>query len=97
MAGRSRNTQARTAQAFQHEQPAREVGIDHHALSANLHEEAGVADESHAQFAVRGQTRLVGLPAERSYRGMPHQSSELRGALAQRRISKRLLDHPEMP
>ena len=42
-----------TAQALQNKQPAREVGIDHHALPADLHEKAGVTDEGHPEFAIR--------------------------------------------
>ena len=52
------DAQAGTAQALQHEQPAREVGIDDDALAANLHEEAGVADEGDAEFSVGGKSGL---------------------------------------
>ena len=55
------NAQAGTAQAFQHEEPAREIGIDDDVLSADLQEEAGVADEGDAEFAVGDEARLVGL------------------------------------
>ena len=88
------DAQAGAAQAFEHEQPAREIGIDDHALSANLHEEAGVADEGDAEFAVGGEARLVGFAAARSYRRAAHQSSELGGAFTKGRIAKRLFNHP---
>src|SRR5580698_8080450 len=43
------HAQPRTPQPFQYEEPAREVRVDHHALPADLHEEAGVSDERHTQ------------------------------------------------
>src|SRR5437016_5634470 len=52
------HVQAGTAQALEYEKPAREVGIDHNAAPANLHQEAGVADEGDAEFSVGGQTWL---------------------------------------
>ena len=52
-------------------------------------------DESYAQLAIGRQTRRVRLSAERGYRRMPHQAPELRRTLAERGITKRLLDHPE--
>ena len=94
MAGKIGNAQAGTAQAFQHEQPAREVRIDDDALPANLHEEAGVTDEGDAEFSVGDEARLVSLTEARSYRGTAHQTSELSGAFTKGRIAKRLLDHP---
>ena len=44
--------QSRLTQAFQNEQPAREVGIDNDVLSANLQKKAGMSNEGDAQFAV---------------------------------------------
>ena len=85
-----------TPQPLQHKQPAREVRIDHHALPADLHEEAGMANERDPQFAVGDETRFVRLSAQRSHGGMPHQSPELRRTLAEGRIAKRCLDHPEL-
>src|SRR5580658_5638502 len=49
------DAQAWTAQAFQDEKPAREIGVDHDALPADLHEETGVADEGDAEFSVGGE------------------------------------------
>ena len=88
------DAQAWTAQALQHEEPAREVRIDDYAPAANLYEEAGVADESDAQFSVRGKSRLTSLAPARSYRRVAHQTSELRSAFAKGRVAKRLLNHP---
>ncbi len=88
------DAQAGTAQALQHEQPAREVGIDDDALPANLHEEAGVTDEGDAEFAVGSEAGLVGLAVARSNCGAAHQSSELGGAFTKGRIAECLLNHP---
>ena len=52
---------ARLAQPLQHEQPAREVGIDQHILPAHLHEKAGVADEGDAEFAVADISLVCGF------------------------------------
>src|ERR1700689_1854954 len=90
------NSQPRTPQPLQHKKPAREVRVDHHALSAHLHEETGMADEGHTQLAVRGKTRDMGLTAWGIPGGMAHQSPELRGAFAEGPIAKRLLDHPKL-
>jgi len=86
--------QAGTTQAFQYEEPAREVGIDHDALSANLHKEAGVANEGDAEFSVGGEAGRVSLTVARSDGGVAHQTPELGGAFAEGRIAKRLLNHP---
>lgn len=88
------DTQARTTQALQNEQPAREVGIDDDAFAANLDEETGMADECNAEFTVRCQSWLVSLAAAPGHGGVPHQPSKLRGALAKGRIAKRLFNHP---
>jgi hypothetical protein len=88
------DAQARLPQPLQYEQPAREVGIDDHALSANLQEETRVADEGDAEFSVGGEARFVGLAATWSYRGVTHQTSKLGGAFTKGRIAKRLLNHP---
>src|SRR5258706_6127581 len=90
-------SQPRTPQPLQHEKPASEVGIDHHALPGHLHEETGMPDERNPQLAVGSETRFMGLAAKWSYRGMPHQSTELRRPFAKGRIAKRCLDHPMMP
>src|SRR5580658_2989800 len=86
-----------TPQALEHEKPAREVRVNHHALPAQLHKETGMPDESHSQLTVRYQTRLVGLTAQGSYRGMAHQSPKLRRAPAECRIAERCLDHLSRP
>jgi hypothetical protein len=86
----------RTPQPLQHKQPAREVGIDHHALPADLHQKAGMANESDPQFSVGNKTRFVHLAAQRSHGGIAHQSTELGCTLAEGRIAKRCLDHPEL-
>ena len=83
-----------TPQPLQHKEPAREVRIEHHALPAHLHQEAGMSNERDAQFAVRGKTRHMRLPAKRSHGRMPHQAPELRRALAEGPITKRCFDHP---
>ena len=88
------DAQARPAQALQHEEPARKVGIDDHTLAANLHEEAGVANKGDPELSVDGKSRLVSFTAAWSYRRTPHQTSELGGALAKRRIAKCLPNHP---
>src|SRR5580692_11133454 len=94
--GQIGDAQAGTAQAFQHEKPAREVRIDHDALSANLHEKAGVANERDAEFAVAGEAGLVGLNATWSHHGVAYQTTKLGGAFAKGRVAKRLLDHPAL-
>src|SRR6202034_752660 len=66
------DAQAWTAEALQHEEPAREVRIDDYAPAANLYEEAGMADESDAQFSVRGKARHASLATARSYRRVAH-------------------------
>src|ERR1700704_6441210 len=86
--------QARAAQTFQDEEPARKVGINDDTLSANLHEEAGVANEGDPEFSIDSQTRLVSFTTPRRHGGATHQTSELGGAFAKGRIAKRLLDHP---
>src|ERR1700739_1238641 len=92
--GKVCDAQSGTAQAFQNEQPPREVGVDNDVASADLYEETGMPDERDAEFAIGDQAWLVGLATAGSNRGVPHQTSELAGALAKRRIAKRLLDHP---
>ena len=88
------DSQAGPPQALQHKKPARKVGIDDNALPAHLQKETGVADESHAQLAVGDQARLMSLAAAGSHDRVPHQASEVGGALAQGWIAKCLLDHP---
>ena len=63
-----RDAKARTAKPLQYEQPPGKIGIDQHALSSNLYEEAGMTDESDAQFSVSGEARFVSLPRPRSNR-----------------------------
>ena len=46
------NPESRTAQALQHKQPARKIGIDEDVQPANLHEETGVTDEGEPQFSI---------------------------------------------
>ena len=53
-----------------------------------------MADEGDTEFPVRDEQWLVRLPATWSHRGVPHQTSELGGALAKSRIAKSLLNHP---
>ena len=88
------HTNAGTPQSLQHKQPAGKVGIDHHALPADLKKKTGMPDERNSQFALRCQARLVSFATERGYRGVAHQSAELRCAFAESRILKRCLDHP---
>ena len=78
--------QSGLAQAFENEEPAREVGIDDDVLSADLEKKAGVPDEGDAQLAVRNQLRFVSLPGAGCDRGMSHQARERAGSLAQRGI-----------
>src|SRR5579864_6157626 len=94
--GKIDNAQAGPSEAFQNEEPAREIRVDDYALPAHLHKKAGVPDEGDAELAVGSQARLVRLPRAGSYRGVPHQTSKLSGALAKGRIAQRLLDHPAM-
>ena len=63
-------------------------------LPADLQEEAGVADEGDAEFAVRNQPRFVRLAAQWSHSRVAHQASKLRRAFAQGRIAKRCFNHP---
>ena len=88
-----RDAEARTTKPLQYKQPPRKIGIDHYALSPNLYEEAGMADERDAQLTVGSETRFVSLTRPRSHGRMAHQASELRRALAQCRITESLLDH----
>ena len=46
------DAKSRSAKPLQHKQPPRKIGIDDHTLAADLNEEAGVADEGDAEFAV---------------------------------------------
>lgn len=70
-----------TAQAFQDEEPAREVGVDDDVVLANLKKKAGMSDEGDTKFAVRDEFRLMGLSGQRGDRGIPHQACELAGTL----------------
>src|SRR5262249_39438906 len=88
------NAETRAPQPLQYKQPPREVGIDNHASTADLHEETGVSDEGDAEFSVGGEPGLMGLAAARSDRRMPHQARKLGCALAKSRIAKSLFDHP---
>src|SRR5215472_14416806 len=90
-----RNPHAWPAKALQHKQPSRKIRVDHHALAANLHEKACVADKGNTQFSVRGETWFVSLPAAWSDGGAPHETSELRGAFTESRITQRLFNHPK--
>jgi len=56
------DAQSRLAQALEDEEPACEIGIDQNVESADLHKEAGMADEGDAEFSVGDQLRLAGLP-----------------------------------
>jgi hypothetical protein len=87
------NADSGPAQALEHKQPARKIGIDDHALSAQLNKKAGMSDESDAQFSVSGQARLMSLATSPGHGGMAHQARELRGSLAKGGIAECLLDH----
>src|SRR5262249_45405851 len=75
------NAETRTPQPLQYKQPAREVGIDNHASTTDLHEETGVSDEGDAEFSVGSEPGFMGLAAARSDRRMPHQARKLGCAL----------------
>jgi len=64
--------------SFQKKEPAREVGVNDHALSADLEEKAGVTDKRDAQLAVVHQLRLVSSSCARRHRGMSHQARKTR-------------------
>ena len=68
------NAQTRTPETLQNEQPARKIGIDDDALSADLHEKAGMANERNAKFSISRQARLMRLTATPGYGRMPHQT-----------------------
>jgi hypothetical protein len=86
--------QAGAAQPFKHEKPARKIGIDEHAASANLHEKTGMTDKRNAEISIAGQARSVRLAAPRGDGGVAHQARKLCRAFAQSRIAKRLFNHP---
>jgi hypothetical protein len=88
------NAQTGPPQPLQDKKPTRKIGIDDHAMPADLHEEAGVANECDAKLAVVCKPGFVSLAASRGNRGVPHQTSELGRALTKGRIAERLLDHP---
>ena len=66
------NPQTWLAQSFQHEQPAREIGIKYDILPADLHEKAGMPNEGHAQFPIRDQLRFVNSSRAGGDSGMAH-------------------------
>src|SRR5438105_12894261 len=66
-----------TAQALEHKQPARKVGIDHNVLAANLNEKSGVPNEGDPQFAMLRQHRFVSLSGTRGKRGVAHDAAKL--------------------
>lgn len=88
------DAQPGAAQAFQHEEPSREIRINDNVPAADLHKEAGMTNECDAEFSVGDETGLVGFAGEPSYSGTAHQTPELGSALAKGRIAKCLLDHP---
>ena len=67
-----RDTEPGTTKPLQYKQPPGEIGIDHYALSPNLHEEAGMTDEGDAEFPVGGKARFVSLTRAGSHRRMAH-------------------------
>ena len=76
--------QARSSQAFEHEQPAGKIGIDENVLAADLEKETGMADESHTHLAVADQFGLWvrpvrGVTAESRTR-LPNCRARLRSA-----------------
>ena len=82
---------SRLPQPLQHKQPASEIRIDDDVLAADLHEKAGMADESYSQLSIADQFRFVSLAGPRSHRRMPHQSAKRTRAFAENGIRKRWL------
>src|SRR5262249_47707389 len=78
----------RLAQALEHEQPAREVGIEHDVEPADLDEETGVTDKRHSHFAVDGKPRFVSLAGARRDGGVAYELAELLGSTSQRAVSR---------
>src|SRR2546423_7477119 len=80
--GKIGDAQAGATQSLQNEEPSREIWIDEDALSANLQEKTGVADEGDSEFSIGGQARLVSLAGAWRHCRAPHQTSELGGAFS---------------
>jgi len=55
------NADARLAQPLQNKKPASKIRIDHHVLTADLHQEAGVSNEGQPQLAIPDQLGLMDL------------------------------------
>lgn len=81
------------AQALQNEKPACEIGINHHAFTADLQEKGGVADECYAHLPIRGEHRLVRLASAGRDCGVPDQLAECPRSLPQPRILECLFEH----
>ena len=74
------------AQALQQKQPACEVRIDEDILSAHLQKKTRVPNEGQAEISVGNEFWLTRLSRAGSHRRVTHQSRELAGAFAKRRI-----------
>ena len=77
--------------AFQHEKPARKVGINDDILAADQEKETRVTDECHPHLAIGHQFWLMGAADPGSDYRVPHQAAELPGTLAKRGILERIL------
>jgi hypothetical protein len=77
---------SRLAQAFENEEPTREIGIDYDIFTADLEEEAGVADESDTHLPVGDKLWAVSFAGQRADGRMAHQAAKSAGALTQSRI-----------
>ena len=75
------------AQALQHKEPARKVGVDDDILSADLQEKTGMSDEGDSKLAIANQSGFVSPAGTGRDCGIPHQARELACALAQSGIS----------
>jgi hypothetical protein len=66
-------------QAFQHEDPAGEVGVNQNVLARNLEEKAGMSDEGDAQLTAIRQHRLARNSNARSHGRVAHQGAKVAG------------------
>ena len=71
-----------TAQAFKNEDPGGIVWIDDDVLTADLNQEAGMSDESNAEFLGFRGNRLMCNSGARGHRGVANKLTELFGFLA---------------
>lgn len=84
---------SRLAQPFQHEQPARKIGIDDGVLSCHLHKKAGMPDEGQPQFAIAYQHGFVHGAGSRRNGRVPDQFRERTRTASQRTIIQGTFDH----